>query len=190
MELELMKSFVYVISGDHGRQKIGSSDDPVQRIRSLQTGSPFPLKFEFVGEVENGAGGQVEVAAQYSLNTHKAAGGDEWFVVPPDVAIAAVIAAGHRLGFRVRPVDPDGVAANSYAIGMPTWHKVVTAILAVPFLLAAAWLIYSFDQGQIGGVAAAGGVAVLVGLFKLARMAAIQIGNGFIAVDRAMHPES
>jgi predicted GIY-YIG superfamily endonuclease len=35
-----MKAFVYVISGDHGRQKIGSSDNPRQRIKDLQTGSP------------------------------------------------------------------------------------------------------------------------------------------------------
>jgi T5orf172 domain len=188
-ELELMKSFVYVISGDHGRQKIGSSDDPAQRIRSLQTGSPFPLKFEFIGEVEDGAAGPVEVAAQFSLNAHKAPGGDEWFVVPPDVAIAAVIGAGHRLGHRVKPVDPDEVVAKTYAVGMPTWHKVVTGVLVLPLAIGCGVLLWAFDQDRIGGIAAFVGALVLVGLFKLARMALIQLGNGAIAFDRAMHPD-
>lgn len=59
MELEPMAAYVYVISGEHGRQKIGVSDEPRRRLAELQTGSPFALKFEFVGEVENGGAGPV-----------------------------------------------------------------------------------------------------------------------------------
>lgn len=104
------KAFVYVISGDHGRQKIGITDNPAQRIRNLQTGSPFPLKFEFVGETIDNMAGPIEVEAHFMLNQHKSPGGDEWFTVPSDVAITAVMAAAHRLGHRVKPVDPDKIA--------------------------------------------------------------------------------
>ena len=45
-----MKDFVYVISGEQGRRSIGCSDNPRQRLKELQTGSPYPLKFEFIGE--------------------------------------------------------------------------------------------------------------------------------------------
>jgi Meiotically up-regulated gene 113 len=45
-------TYVYVIGGDHGRQKIGVSDDPRRRIGELQTGSPFPLRFAFVGQTD------------------------------------------------------------------------------------------------------------------------------------------
>lgn len=117
----MAKTFVYVISGDHGRQKIGSSDNPPQRIRDLQTGSPYKLKFEFIGETEDSTGGAIEVEAQFMLAQHKAPGGDEWFVVPSDVAITAVMAAAHRLGYRCKPVDVDSAAAKRFQIGMPPW---------------------------------------------------------------------
>jgi len=109
-----MTTFVYVISGDHGRQKIGMTDDPPRRIRELQTGSPYALKFEFVGETENEGAGPVEVEAHFMLNPHKSPGGDEWFTVPPDVAITAVMASAHRLGYRIKPVDPDALKDKSY----------------------------------------------------------------------------
>lgn len=133
-----MKSYVYVISGEHGRQKIGSSDDPWQRIKNLQTGSPFPLKFEFIGETENGGGGAVEVEAHFMLNQHKAQGGDEWFVVPPDVAITAVMAAAHRLGYRCKPVDPDAIDVKTRALpGSPWWDKAaqIAVVIAVCYML-------------------------------------------------------
>ncbi|MBR0693678.1 GIY-YIG nuclease family protein [Bradyrhizobium lablabi] len=106
----MAKAFIYVISGDHGRQKIGITDNPAQRIKDLQTGSPFPLKFEFVGETIDNVAGPIEVEAHFMLNQYKSPGGDEWFTVPPDVAITAVMAAAHRLGYRVKPVDADAIA--------------------------------------------------------------------------------
>lgn len=100
--------FVYVISGNHGRQKIGVSDDPRQRIRDLQTGSPFPLKFEFIG-LTDGTGYDIEGEAHFLLHAHRAEG--EWFVVPPEVAITAVMASARRLNHTIRPVDADNLAA-------------------------------------------------------------------------------
>ena len=80
-----MATFVYVVSGDHGRQKIGVTDNPNQRLAQLQTGSPFKLQFEFVGLTE-GTGFDIEGEAHFLLSKHKAPGGDEWFIVPPEVA--------------------------------------------------------------------------------------------------------
>ena len=42
-------SFVYVIEGQAGHHKIGVSRDPIQRLSELQTGSPVPLKFAYIG---------------------------------------------------------------------------------------------------------------------------------------------
>lgn len=184
-----MKTFVYVISGDHGRQKVGVTDNPPQRLRDLQTASPYQLRFEFVGESEDRAAGPIEVEAHFVLNTHKAPGGDEWFMVPPDVAITAVMASAHRLGYRLKPVDPDQIVRRAYEIGTPAWHHVMTAIAAVPAALAVGWLIYSFDTGHIGGLATILGALIVIGAMKLLRFSFIRIGNGLIQVDRAMHPD-
>jgi hypothetical protein len=184
-----MKSYVYVISGEHGRQKIGSSDNPAQRIKDLQTGSPFPLKFEFIGEVENNAGGQVEVEAHFTLNQHKAPGGDEWFVVPSDVAITAVMAAAHRLGYRIKPVDTDSIAGKSIALGPPGWHKVVKAAVVIAALLPLGWLLYMFDSGQIHVIALVISALVLIGVVKLVQYGLIELGNSIIRFDRLMHPD-
>lgn len=183
------KAFVYVISGDHGRQKIGITDNPAQRIKDLQTGSPFPLKFEFVGETIDNMAGPIEVEAHFMLNQHKSPGGDEWFTVPPDVAVTAVMAAAHRLGYRIKPVDPDAVRGRNPGIGPPSWHHWMTALAAIPMFAASAWLIYNFDSGRIGVIMTAVGVAIAIGLFKLLRLALIQIGNAMISFDRAMHPD-
>lgn len=170
-----MATYVYVISGDHGRQKIGSSDEPPRRIKELQTGSPYKLRFEFIGEAENDAGGVVEVEAQFILAQHRTVG--EWFVVPPDVAITAVMAAAHRLGYRLRPVDPDSVVSKTVEIGTPIWHHWMTVVAAVPLAVAMWWLLTSFDAGQIGSVALIVATAVSIGAFALLRRSLIQAGN-------------
>lgn len=44
-------------------------------------------------------------------------------MVPPDVAITAVMAAAHRLGYRCKPVDIDQVKAKIYQVGAPKWAE-------------------------------------------------------------------
>jgi len=95
--------YVYVISGDHGRVKIGFTDRPLQRLRELQTGSPFALQFVFVGEV-NGVADSVEAMAHHTLRDARENG--EWFIAPKEAAIAAVMGAAYHLGHAIRPVDP------------------------------------------------------------------------------------
>jgi hypothetical protein len=183
-----MKAFVYVISGEHGRQKIGCSDNPKQRIKELQTGSPYPLKFEFVGEAENNSAGQIEVEAHFMLNPHKAPGGDEWFVVPPDVAITAVMAAAHRLGYRLRPVDVGAIAKIGF--GVPNWEKWLKVAVAVAALYPVALLILAFDRGEIHAIAFVVTGLALIGLIKLAQMIAVRAGRALIAASDFMAPSS
>lgn len=192
-----MKTFVYVISGDHGRQKIGITDDPRRRIKDLQTGSPYALRFEFLGETEDRGAGPIEVEAHFMLAEHKAPGGDEWFVVPPDVAITAVMAAAHRIGYRLKPVDPDAVGAKSFTLEArrPTW---VVVLMLPLFAWFAYWLVIvqhaRVESGEIplGTLVVEG---IVVGFFLWAVSWIVQsIGNRFIAVwsviDRALHPEN
>lgn len=182
--------FVYVISGDHGRQKIGSSDNPRQRIKDLQTGSPFPLKFEFIGETENLGGGAIEVEAHFMLAQHRAAG--EWFVVPPDVAITAVMAAAHRLGYRCKPVDIDSVKGQTFQIGTPLWQR----LLIIPPGMVMVYLLWpqfvAFDSGQIGAVAFAVTSVLIMLAFKVAHWILVkavgQLLDAWLKFDARMHP--
>lgn len=185
-----MKNYVYVISGDHGRQKIGVSDNPNRRLRELQTGSPYKLRFEFVGEAENGSADAIEVDAHFTLNPHKSPGGDEWFAVPPDVAITAVMASAHRLGYRLKPVDPDALAPPTYAVaGRPAWHKWVRI---PPVIVGLFWLLptlTSYSRNQIDGYHVIGaGIGTLV-MVMIAQWVLIKVCDTFLAFDRAMHPE-
>ena len=184
-----MKAFVYVISGEHGRQKIGCSDNPKQRLKELQTGSPYPLKFEFVGEAENNSAGQIEVEAHFMLNPHKAPGGDEWFVVPPDVAITAVMAAAHRLGYRLRPVDVGAIAKIGF--GVPNWEKwLKLAIGVVVLLYPLTVLIPAWGRSEIDDVSLGIILLILAGLIKLAQMVAVRAGRALIAASDFMAPSS
>jgi hypothetical protein len=180
-------AFVYVISGDHGRQKIGSSDNPQQRIKDLQTGSPYPLKFEFIGETENQSAGGIEVEAHFMLNQHRAEG--EWFVVPSDVAITAVMAAAHRLGYRCKPVDVDQVKGATFQIGAPLWQKLLMIPIAIIALYYFIPLFAAFDSGRIDTfVFIVGGVAVILGI-KVAHWLLIKVVVQFLRFDAWMHPE-
>jgi len=174
-----MRTFVYVISGEHGRQKIGSSDNPQQRINSLQTGSPYPLRFEFIGEVESNAAGQVEVEAHFQLNAYKSPGGDEWFTVPPDVAMTAVMAAAHRLGYRIKPVDPKAIKATALP-GAP-WEKWVSMGIKLPFLypVIMAMLAYGNDNLALGSFAIV--VLIMIGGMALANYIALPIARWLVA---------
>lgn len=170
--------FVYVISGDHGRQKIGVSDDPLQRIRDLQTGSPFPLKFEFIGRTD-GTGFDVEGEAHFMLHQHRQVG--EWFVVPPEMAIAAVMAAARRLGHSLKPVDPDNLPSRSVGpIGVPTWQKWVKVAVAVAAFYPMILLILRFDSGELPMVAFIIEAGVLVLFVKLAQWFTVRAAGELI----------
>ena len=99
-------SFVYVIEGHAGHHKIGVSRDPIQRKAELQTGSPFPLRFAYIG-VTPGTGYEIEGHAHQLLDAHRKEG--EWFLVPASIAIGATIEAAGRLGEPIQQVPPETV---------------------------------------------------------------------------------
>ena len=92
-------SFLYVITGDHERVKVGVSIDPNKRRAQLQTGSPFPLRIAYVA-VTPGTGYDIEGEAKRTLDRYRCpdGSGDEWFNVPVELAVAAVNAAAFKRG--------------------------------------------------------------------------------------------
>jgi hypothetical protein len=116
---------VYVIGGEHGHVKIGSSGDPHQRCRDLQTGSPFRLWVEHVAPT-CGAALPVELRAHALLQKHRLSG--EWFAVPAEAAVAAIHAAAYQIGVSV-------AGLNSVPAEVVDWRRrfLVTAALASPF---------------------------------------------------------
>jgi hypothetical protein len=67
---------LYIIqSSHHGAFKVGRSDDPAQRLKQLQTGSPYPLKLVLVLEDM----GRLETQLHRRLAHGKTRGGEEWF---------------------------------------------------------------------------------------------------------------
>ena len=101
-------SFVYVIKDENGVCKVGVSTDPQTRIADLQTGSPQWLNFEYIAMTDSD-GFDVESEAHAILDKYRRAG--EWFAVSPDMAVAALNAAAHRLGRTLTQVPEARLAA-------------------------------------------------------------------------------
>src|SRR5258705_2730559 len=88
-------SFLYVIRGDHNLVKIGVSTNPNARLAQLRTASAFPIDFSYIA-VTPGTGYDIEAGAHEMLKSHRCAG--EWFDVQPEMAVAAIAGAAHKLG--------------------------------------------------------------------------------------------
>jgi len=56
--------FIYAIGNDGNRQKIGISNNPEKRLRSLQTGNPDKLMIHYIFEVDD------RYAARYEAHIH------------------------------------------------------------------------------------------------------------------------
>lgn len=97
-------SFLYVITGDHERVKVGVSANPNRRRAQLQTGSPFPLRLAY-SAVTPGTGYDIEAEAKRTLNRYRCVqgSGDEWYNVPVEMAVAALQAAAFK---RSQPLVP------------------------------------------------------------------------------------
>jgi hypothetical protein len=57
----------------------------------LQTGSPVPLRFAYIG-VTPGTGYNIEQSAHALLDAYRKQG--EWFLVPTSIAIGATLESG------------------------------------------------------------------------------------------------
>ncbi len=133
-------AFVYVIEReDNGHQKIGSSENPSARRRTLQTGSSTRLHIvhtTFAGPRAE----EVEREAHAFLGARRLEG--EWFDVSPETAIAAVYAAAGRLGVAL---DDDAVP-----VAGPSFWRIVAGLTAV----------------GAGVVAAVSALSAIIGYFR------------------------
>lgn len=74
------------------------------------------LSFTYIGVVESNDATNVEREAHAILDRYRMNG--EWFDCPAELAVAAVNAAGARIGEKIAPVDPtrvDELLAIAYA---------------------------------------------------------------------------
>lgn len=114
--------FIYVIRGEHGLIKVGSSTNPRARLAQLRTASPFPLEIDYLGFTRSDLYVEVEKTAHAILADHRV--NLEWFDCEPDLAVAAIHRAAYRLGEHVIATHPDNTeavleAASRQAIAGP-----------------------------------------------------------------------
>lgn len=138
-------SFVYLAASDHGRVKVGVSTNPSSRLAQLQTSSPFPVHFAYIG-VTPGTGYDIERATHQILNEYRCVG--EWFNVPEEMAVAAINAAAYRIGQKLVAVDPDQVdrivqlAAQETPQKPPMFRKPPKLLLSFIFVVSSvAWIM-------------------------------------------------
>jgi hypothetical protein len=99
--------FIYVIRGEHGLIKIGSTTDPVARLAELRNTSPFPLHVEYLCFMRADLYLKVEDAVQAALDRHRV--NLVWFDCETRVAISAIRIAARRHGQGVIPTSIEGV---------------------------------------------------------------------------------
>lgn len=109
--------FIYVIRGEHGLIKVGSSTNPRARLAQLRTASPFPLEIDYLGCTRSDLYVEVEKTAHSILEGHRV--NLEWFDCEPDIAVAAIHRAAYRLGDHVISADPDKIEDLLRAAGHP-----------------------------------------------------------------------
>jgi hypothetical protein len=98
-------SFLYVIRGDHQMVKVGVTTNPNARLASLRTASAFPIDYAYIAVTPGDSGDAIEAAAHKMLDKHRCSG--EWFDVKPEMAVAAIAGAAHKLGYPILPVTLD-----------------------------------------------------------------------------------
>jgi hypothetical protein len=142
-------AFVYVVQSDNGHVKIGISANPLVRLASLQTGASTPLSLSYVAAVSSGDGYAIEQASHGILWKHRLSG--EWFDTTPDLAVAAVAAASHRLADPIVQIANDKVqfvideaARRERAIARPNqrrWLLLWFGTTPIPIM----WTVGVFD---------------------------------------------
>jgi hypothetical protein len=88
-------SFIYVLRGDHGLLKVGISTNPVARLATLRTASPFPLEMVYVA-VTQGPAERLERATHDALRERRCSG--EWFDCPLSHVVAAINGCAYDIG--------------------------------------------------------------------------------------------
>jgi Meiotically up-regulated gene 113 len=150
-------SFLYVIRGDHNLVKVGVSTNPNARLAQLRTASAFPIDFSYIA-VTPSTGFDIEQGAHAMLASHRCNG--EWFDVAPEIAVAAIAGAAHKLGQPLLPVTAEvanqilqiaangsGTSSNYLFDGLPWWLRwplqmIGGAICSVVIFVALALLYF------------------------------------------------
>lgn len=94
--------YIYVIAGGRRHVKIGFSNNPKNRLKSIQTGCPFTLRI--AGQWSSTRYREIERKAHSILGKYRWAG--EWFDVPVQVAtltVSMLVAATPCRGSEDRP---------------------------------------------------------------------------------------
>lgn len=73
-------SYIYIIGGDSPPYKVGISKNPKKRLKSLQTGSPYPLTIHSLTETCITKTKLLETVIHRHLKHYRTNG--EWFNVP------------------------------------------------------------------------------------------------------------
>jgi hypothetical protein len=149
-------SFLYVIRGDHNMVKVGVTTNPNARLASLRTGSAFPIDFSYLA-VTPGTGFDIEQGAHAMLASHRCNG--EWSDVAPEMAVAAIAGAAHKLGQPILPVTAEvanrilQIAANGsgppsnngYLFdGLPWWLRLPLQIVGGAICGVVAFVAFAF----------------------------------------------
>lgn len=110
-------AWIYVVKSATGHVKIGITADPLARLASLQTGSSQKLELVYTCGVKSNDGYAVEQAAHAVLWKHRLEG--EWFDTTPEMAVAAIAAASHRLNDPIVEIPKDKIPAVLAIAAMP-----------------------------------------------------------------------
>jgi Meiotically up-regulated gene 113 len=111
--------FIYVLRGDHGLFKIGISRNPLARLATLRTASPFHLEMVYVA-VTQGPAKRLEQAAHDALEKHRIVGdgvGIEWFDCPLSYCVAAINGAACDIGQPIQAA-PMNVSPEQYVMAI------------------------------------------------------------------------
>lgn len=113
-------AFLYVISDGQGNCKVGVSQNPLQRIRDLQSGHPERLELAWVA-LTPGSGYNIEALVKRTTELLRAPGGDEWRRMSPAQMINTIAQTAMFLGEPIRSIPPDqvGLAAEELANWRP-----------------------------------------------------------------------
>jgi hypothetical protein len=139
--------FVYVVRGDHNLIKVGVTTNPRARLASLRTGSAFPIEYAYIAVTPGDSGAEIESAAQTLLEKHRCNG--EWFDGQPEMAVAALAGAAHKLGHPLLPVTletSDQILRIASAGGQDSSNEFVKPrdlIMSTVVVGLWVWIIYS-----------------------------------------------
>jgi Meiotically up-regulated gene 113 len=141
-------AFAYVIRKSiSGHVKVGVGADPRERLRNLQTGSSEQLELVYACAVKSNDANRVERAAHDIMWQKHLIG--EWFDYTPEIAVAAIAAASHKLGDPIVeiPIDRIGtvleIAARQDAAVQPRRRTIMGDTIRTAAFIFGASVIFA-----------------------------------------------